>query len=89
MVIDYAAADTLYFCPREVSRAHAKVRRAGRPPSVTYTVIDLKSTCGTFVNGERIEPGEPGVALAHGDVLSLGASQVSTYLFYVVGADGQ
>jgi pSer/pThr/pTyr-binding forkhead associated (FHA) protein len=44
--------------------------------------MEMESTCGTFVNGRRLE-GDNGQALAHGDVISLGPSQVSTYLFLV------
>lgn len=83
-VIDYAAADTTYFVPREVSRAHAKVIRHATGSKVEYMVVDLESTCGTFVNGARVEPGSEGVVLSHADVLSLGPSQISTYVFYTV-----
>ena len=83
-VIDYTATDTLYFVPREVSRAHAKVVRHTTNPDVEYVVVDLKSTCGTFVNGTRVDPDGEGVVLSHGDVLSLGPSQISTYVFYTV-----
>ncbi|OPX21644.1 MAG: hypothetical protein B1H04_06290 [Planctomycetales bacterium 4484_123] len=86
-VIDYAVADTLYFCPREVSRVHAKVVTRGTGPEAEHRVIDLNSTRGTFVNGQQISPGEPGAPLSPGDVLSLGPSQVSTYLFYVAGSE--
>lgn len=83
-VIDYAVADTLYFVPREVSRAHAKVVRRETNSDIEYVAMDLESTCGTFVNGTRIAPAAEGVALSHGDVLSLGPSQISTYMFYMV-----
>lgn len=78
-VVDYAVADTLYFTPREVSRAHAKIVKQNDDQ---FFVVDLKSTCGTFVNGERVEPESEGCPLSHGDVVSLGPSQVSTYVFY-------
>lgn len=83
-IIDYAAADTLYFVPREVSRAHAKVIRKIVDSDVKYIAADMKSTCGTFVNSTRVDPDSEGVVLSHGDVLSLGPSQISTYMFYVV-----
>lgn len=60
-VIDYAAADTTYFVPREVSRTHAKVIRRTTDSDVEYVVADLKSTCGTFVNGTRVDPDGEGV----------------------------
>ena len=84
-VIDFAATDTLYFVPREVSRSHAKVIRRVTDSDVEYVVVDLESTCGTFVNGTRVDPHDEGVVLSHGDVLSLGPAQISTYVFYKVG----
>lgn len=83
-IIDYAVADTPYFVPREVSRAHAKVVRNIIDSGVEYIVVDLESSRGTFVNGTRVDPNDEGVALSHGDVLSLGASQISTYVFYTI-----
>jgi len=81
-VIDYAVNDTLYFTPHEVSKTHAKVvRREGR-----FFVQDLESTCGTFVNRDRVGPTDEGTQLSHGDVLSLGPSRVSTYVFYQAGS---
>jgi pSer/pThr/pTyr-binding forkhead associated (FHA) protein len=72
--------DTRYFSPNEVSRAHAKVvKRAGR-----LYAVDLSSTNGTFVNETRVPPRIEGVALEHGDILSLGPSRVSTYMFFEV-----
>ena len=85
-VIDYAATDTLYFAPREVSRSHAKIVRRTTGSKHQYVALDMRSTCGTFVNGTRVGPGGPGVVLSHGDVLSLGPSQMSTYMFYIVEA---
>ena len=81
---DYCAADTLYFVPREVSRTHAKVMRELAESGCTHTVIDLNSTCGTFVNGVSVGL-DDGVVLQHGDVVSLGPSQTSTYIYYRAG----
>lgn len=50
----------------EVSRHHAEIRRHGR----AYTLVDLGSSNGTFVNGVRSEAFE----LATGDNLQLGNS---------------
>ena len=83
-IIDYAVTDTLYFVPREVSRAHANIKRQIVDTDVEYVVVDLESTCGTFINGTRVDPNGKGVVLSHGDVLSLGPSQISTYIFYTV-----
>ncbi len=50
----------------EVSRRHAEIRRVGD----TYTVADLASSNGTFVNGQRIESHE----LASGDRVQVGST---------------
>lgn len=84
IVIDYAVADTPYFIPREVSRTHAKVTKKTSNADIEFILIDLGSTCGTYVNGTRVEPDEEGVIISHGDVVSLGPSLISTYLFYKV-----
>jgi hypothetical protein len=78
-VIDFAVGDTLYFSPHEVSRVHAKVVRRGD----RFYVVDMGSRLGTFVNGNHVDPQGEGVPLSHGDVLSLGPSRCSTYVFYV------
>lgn len=85
-VIDYAVADTPYFVPREVSRVHAKIVRNKNGSELEYRVVDLDSTCGTFVNSTRVDPAGNGLLLSHGDVLSLGFSQISAYLFFQVAA---
>ena len=48
-----------------------------------YFVRDLGSTCGTYVNGERLsaENGEAAFELSHGDVISLGPSQINSYVY--------
>jgi serine phosphatase RsbU (regulator of sigma subunit) len=65
------AQQTLVFRDAELSRRHAQVYLANDEA----TVEDLKSTNGTFVDGERI--GAP-VALRQGNVLRIG-SQVFRY----------
>jgi len=87
-IADYAVADTLYFGPRETSRLHAKIVRRWRESARSYVLMDLKSTRGTFVNGQHVDC-DAGHTLVHGDVISLGPSQVSTYVFFVQLGDGQ
>ncbi len=82
---DYSAADTLYFVPREVSRAHAKVMNQTAGLEAQHVLIDLNSTCGTFVNEVQVDPNGIGVILKHGDLISLGRSRTSTYVYYQVG----
>jgi hypothetical protein len=79
---DCCAVDTLYFVPREISRTHAKVMRQTGIAGVRHILIDLNSTCGTFVNEMPVDPNGAGVVLQHGDIISLGPSQTSTYVYY-------
>jgi 3',5'-cyclic-nucleotide phosphodiesterase len=53
-----------------ISRRHARLRRRGE----AWSVEDLHSSNGTFVNGERLLPGS-WRALADGDELSLASTQ--------------
>lgn len=85
-VCDYGVNDAVLFVPREASRVHVAVRRHVLAECVRYTVHDQASTTGTFVNGDRVisSPGDDGVELRHGDVLTLGPSGVNAYVFVVV-----
>lgn len=83
-IADHYATDTLYFAPREVSRTHAKLVTELTPSGAHHHLIDLHSTCGTFVNQVRVNPDGDGVLLEHGDVISLGPSRTSTYVYYRV-----
>ncbi len=56
-----------------VSRRHAEIRRTRDG----YTITDLKSTNGTWVNGRRIPSGET-VALADGDRVAVGRLSLLT-----------
>lgn len=79
VVVDYRAADTMYLGPDEVSRVHAKIRRRATPDGPEFRIVDADTTCGTFVNGAAV--GDEGQVLEHGDAVSLGPSNVSTYVF--------
>jgi len=81
---DHWATDTLYFVPREVSRTHTKIVTHTAECSTQHWLIDLNSTCGTFINQTQIDPGRPGVLLTHGDIISLGPSRTNTYVYYRV-----
>ena len=50
-----------------------------------YQIVDLGSTCGTFVNGKATAK-ESGTELKSGDAISLGPSHVSTYVFVYIHA---
>lgn len=81
---DYWATDTLYFVPREVSRRHARITTRVTDAGPRYVLHDLNSTCGTFVNDTQVDPSSGGILLEHGDVISLGPSRTSTYVYYEV-----
>ena len=84
VLIDYAASDTLYFMPREVSRAHAKIVRRHNNSNLEFWLVDMGSTCGTYLNNSKIDACKEGTVLSHGDIISLGPSMISTYVFYMV-----
>lgn len=74
--VDIFCQDIACLTPREVSRHHAMIFRLG-DATKRYFVRDLGSTCGTFLNGQRIQGGNDtgeGEELSHGDVISLGPS---------------
>jgi pSer/pThr/pTyr-binding forkhead associated (FHA) protein len=75
----------------EVSRVHAKVVRRDHRAGPEYKLVDMHSTCGTYLNGEPIPvPDElAGVSeedvaapLRSGDFFSLGPSAVNLFLFF-------
>ena len=86
LVIDYEVTDTMYLWPHEVSRVHAKVIRKVGSSGPEFAVCDVGSQCGTFVNGEKVggqtDSGE--TPLSHNDLISLGPSHSSTYLFILI-----
>jgi hypothetical protein len=61
-----------------VSRLHAMVKRAEN----RAMVMDLGSSNGTYLNGQRIHP-DVEVALSHRDILALGALQIQVLLHNV------
>jgi len=84
VIVDYQADDTMYLGPYEVSRVHAKVTREETPSETQFSISDLGSKCGTFVNGEVLDSDGDEQLLRHGDAISLGSTHVSTYLFVVI-----
>lgn len=65
-----------------VSRRHAEIRKT----QAGYVIVDLRSTNGTWVNGERIEPGKP-MALKDGDRVTVGRLSVLTVNLPAAEAD--
>ncbi|HWR14161.1 MAG TPA: FHA domain-containing protein [Terriglobales bacterium] len=81
--VDIFCQDVTCLTPREVSRNHAMIFRLG-DAHMRYFIRDLGSTCGTYVNGERLVNEGENVGtteLSHGDVISLGPSHINTYVF--------
>jgi hypothetical protein len=79
------------FLNTEVSRLHAKVVRRLTGDDAAYLLIDMRSTCGTYLNGDPIPAPDDlgGVSeadcarpLRSGDFFSLGPSAVNLFLFF-------
>src|SRR5713101_7165965 len=75
----------------EVSRLHAKVIRRIQSEGPAYRLVDMRSTCGTYLNGDPIPvPDDLAGAseedcarpLRSGDFFSLGPSAVNLFLFF-------
>ena len=75
----------------EVSRLHAKVIRRLQSDGPNYRLVDMRSTCGTYLNGDPIPVPDDlgGVSeedcarpLRSGDFFSLGPSAVNLFLFF-------
>lgn len=89
--VDIFVNDAVTLTPREVSRAHCYIyRKESGNGSFDYWVVDRGSTCGTYVNGDKLSApasaSQDDLALASkplidGDVISLGPSHVNTFLF--------
>jgi pSer/pThr/pTyr-binding forkhead associated (FHA) protein len=88
--VDVHVNDGATLTPREVSRVHCMICRGKGMTRQDYWLIDRGSTCGTYLNGEKLDPpttpSPEDVALARrtlsdGDVISLGPSGVNNFLF--------
>ena len=78
-----------YFSSKNLTAATALLVKTYKSAenSLNRTVdpkVEGSSPFGTYVNNNRIDPNDDGVALSHGDTISLGPSLISTYLFYAV-----
>ena len=71
MFIGRSSGNDIKFKDIMVSRKHLKISRSGE----TFSVEDLKSTNGTMVNGETIEPGEH-LEMEEGDTICLGNTTI-------------
>ena len=87
--IDVFVNDAATLTPREVSRLHCAIYRRQGVVSHDYWLIDQGSTCGTFLNGQKLEAPKTkeedemrrvSQSLSDGDVISLGSSLVNTFM---------
>src|SRR5205814_1861937 len=88
--VDVIVRDAATLTPREVSRVHCAIYRREGVTRHDYWVIDKKSTCGTYVNQERVQAASADDSdaerlaskpLGNGDVISLGPSFINTFVF--------
>jgi pSer/pThr/pTyr-binding forkhead associated (FHA) protein len=88
--VDVFVNDAATLTPREVSRVHCAIYRQQGVVSHDYWLIDRGSTCGTFLNGQKLEAPKSqhedeirrvSQSLSDGDVISLGSSLVNTFMF--------
>ena len=79
------------FLNTEVSRLHAKLVRRQATDGPHYLLVDMRSTCGTYLNGDPVpQPDDLGGLseddcarpLISGDFFSLGPSAVNLFLFF-------
>lgn len=88
--VDVFVNDAATLTPREVSRVHCAIYRREGVTKHDYWIIDKQSTCGTYVNKEALQPSSASDSdavrlasrpLTNGDVISLGASHINTFVF--------
>ena len=88
--VDIFVNDAATLTPREVSRVHCSIYRQEGVEKHDYWIIDRGSTCGTYVNNEKLEPPASedideirriSRSLTNGDMISLGPSLVNTFIF--------
>jgi len=82
--VDIVLRDGITLGPREVSRRHLMIEARPCGAESVHFLADLGSTCGTYLNGIRVPPGESGQPLADLDVVSLGPSQVNVFAFAII-----
>ena len=88
--VDIFVNDAATLTPREVSRVHCCIYRAQGTFQFDYFLFDRGSTCGTYLNAEKLDPptnaSEDEIrrvsrTLSPGDVISLGPSGINTFVF--------
>lgn len=88
--VDVLVNDAVTLTPREVSRVHCMIYRRDGVTKHDYWLIDRGSTCGTYLNGEKLEAPPTSSAedvasasrtLSDGDAITLGSSGINSFLF--------
>jgi pSer/pThr/pTyr-binding forkhead associated (FHA) protein len=88
--VDVFVNDAATLTPREVSRVHCRIYRAQGTFQHDYFLLDPGSSCGTYLNGERLDSAmnttenevrRVSRSLTPGDVISLGPSGINTFVF--------
>jgi pSer/pThr/pTyr-binding forkhead associated (FHA) protein len=88
--VDILVNDAVTLTPREVSRVHCMIYRRNGVTKHDYWLIDRGSTCGTYLNAEKLTspPSDAAEAvavasrtLADGDTICLGPSRINAFLF--------
>jgi pSer/pThr/pTyr-binding forkhead associated (FHA) protein len=88
--VDVFVNDAVRLTPREVSRVHCRIYRAWGTFQHDYFLVDQGSSCGTYLNGKKLDPPLSTVedeirrvsrGLNSGDVISLGPSGINTFVF--------
>jgi len=88
--VDIFVNDAATLTPREVSRVHCAIYRKEGVTKHDYWIIDRGSTCGTYVNREKLQAPSSSDsddvrltsrALVSGDLISLGPSLVNSFVF--------
>jgi pSer/pThr/pTyr-binding forkhead associated (FHA) protein len=88
--VDVFVNDAATLTPREVSRVHCRIYRAQGTFQHDYFIVDQGSSCGTYLNGEKLDPAKSmseddvrrvSRSLNLGDVISLGPSGINTFVF--------
>lgn len=90
IAIDVFVNDAVTLTPREVSRVHCVIYRRDGVTKHDYWLMDRRSTCGTYLNGEKLpspksdspeDVAQASRTLTDGDVVGLGPSGINSFLF--------
>jgi pSer/pThr/pTyr-binding forkhead associated (FHA) protein len=87
--VDVLVNDAVTLTPREVSRVHCTIYRREGVTKHDYWLVDRGSTCGTYLNGEKMDIAgssspedtmRASRALSDGDTITLGPSGINSFV---------